>query len=210
LVVFDLDGTLVDSSGDLATAVNRMLDSLFLDTRRLTQDQVRSFIGNGARKLVERSLRAAGVDGRVEEALPVFLDRYQECLLDTTRPYNGVEEALKALSPRSLAVLTNKPGDMSRRILRGLGLGERFVRVYGTGDLPERKPHPVGLLRLLEETSIPACEAVMVGDSAVDVQTGRRAGVRTVGVRYGFDPDGLASESPDETIDDLRQLVGLL
>ena len=146
LVVFDLDGTLVDSSGDLATACNRMLQRIAPGVAHLTQEQVRSFIGNGARKLVLRSLRATGVDHPVERALSVFLECYQRCLLDTTSLYPGAAEALDAMGARKLAVLTNKPGDMSRRILQELGVAGRFVRVLGGGDLPERKPdHTSGL-----------------------------------------------------------------
>lgn len=210
LVVFDLDGTLVDSSRDLATALNAALVRLAPGTPRLSDERVRSFIGSGARKLIERSLLASSLELPVEELLPAFLEAYRGCLLDTTRLYPGVEEALEALAPRALAVLTNKPGDLSRAILEGLGVAGRFLRVYGGGDLPERKPDPVGLLRLLEEAGAAASEAVMVGDSDIDVLTGRAAGALTAGVSYGFDPGSLRATPPDVMLDDLRELAGRL
>jgi phosphoglycolate phosphatase len=109
-----------------------------------------------------------------------------------------------------MAVLTNKPGDMSRRILDALGAGARFFRVYGGGDLPSRKPDPEGLLRLMAESRATPRNTVMVGDSSIDVRTGRAAGARTVGVRYGFDPESLQSEPPDALFDTLGQLPAFM
>jgi len=206
LVVFDLDGTLVDSSGDLAQAVNATLARLDPRAEPLSLASVRRFVGNGARSLVTRSLQARSLSTPVDQALALFLELYGACLLDTTHLYPGVVEALDALCPRRLAVLTNKPGDMSRTILRGLGVAERFQHILGAGDVPAHKPDPAGLLALLERASVSAQAAVMVGDSAVDVRTGRAAGVRTIGVRYGLDPDGLREHPPDILLDDLRDL----
>ena len=208
-MVFDLDGTLVDSARDLASAVNAMLDRLAPGTPPLAEPEVRTFIGEGARLLVSRSLTRAGLPHSPEEALPVFLDCYRARLLETTRLYPGVAETLDALGGHVLAVLTNKPGDLSRSIVDGLGLGGRFARVYGSGDLP-RKPDPAGLVRLMEETGLGAGATVMVGDSAIDVQAGRAAGVYTVGVRYGFAPDSLRAHPPDVLLDDVRDLPAVL
>lgn len=210
LVVFDLDGTLVDSSRDLATAVNAALTRIAPEASPIPLDVVRAFIGSGARMLVARSLARAGLPHPVEDVLPVFLECYRGCLLETTTLYPGAREALEGLDGRTLAVLTNKPGDMSRAILHGLGVASRFARIYGGGDVPGKKPDPAGLRRLLEETGSAAAEAVMVGDSAIDVRTGRAAGVRTVGVTYGFDPESLAAEPPDLLIHDLRELPGVI
>lgn len=196
LVVFDLDGTLVDSSEDLATAVNRMLATLAAGTPPLSHPQVRSFIGNGARVLVGRALQAAGLDHGLDQALPAFLAAYRGCLLDRTRFYPGVLAALEALRPVPLAVLTNKPGDLSRELLAGLGAADRFVRVIGGGDAP-RKPDPTGLHELRALCGAAAEETVLVGDSAVDVATGRAASVFTVGVLCGFDAEGFAGAPPD-------------
>ncbi len=210
LVVFDLDGTLIDATRDLATAVNRALAATVPGTPPIPEATIRSFIGEGALLLVSRSLSFAGVDLSPQHVLPVFLDCYRGCLLDTTVLYPGVTDTLGALADRTLAVLTNKPGDMSRTILEGLGVASRFARIYGGGDLPARKPDPVGLHRLLEENGLAADAAVLVGDSAVDVKTGRAASVRTVGVTYGLDPEGLLREGPDVLIDDIRQLPAVL
>jgi phosphoglycolate phosphatase len=207
VVVFDLDGTLVDSSRDLTAAVNAALRRVAPGAPPLPDDQVRSFIGNGAGKLIERSLLASGLALPTADVLPLFLEEYRGRLLETTRLYPGVEAALQALAPRTLAVLTNKPGDLSRAILEGLGVASRFAAVYGAGDVPERKPDPSGLLRILAEAGAAPSEGVMVGDSDTDVLTGRAAGVLTVGVRYGFDPESLKATPPDVMLDDLRQLA---
>jgi phosphoglycolate phosphatase len=207
VVVFDLDGTLVDSSRDLAAAVNAALRRVAPGAPPLPDHQVRSFIGNGAGKLIERSLLASGLALPAADVLPLFLEEYRGRLLGTTRLYPGVEAALQALAPRTLAVLTNKPGDLSRAILEGLGVASRFAAVYGAGDVPERKPHPSGLLRILAEAGAAPSEGVMVGDSDTDVLTGRAAGVLTVGVPYGFDPESLKATPPDVMLDDLGQLA---
>jgi phosphoglycolate phosphatase len=209
LFVFDLDGTLVDSATDLAAAVNDTIARLVPEAEPLSLQQVRAFVGNGARRLILRSFDAAEIEADVEAALPVFLDCYRTRLLETTRLYPGVVEALAHLSDRSLAVLTNKPGDMSRTILRGLGVADRFVAIVGGGDGPEHKPDPAGLLGLVTRVGVRHDETVMVGDSSIDVETGRRAGVRTVGVTYGFAPEGLQTTPPDVLLDDLRELVSL-
>ena len=206
LVVFDLDGTLVDSSLDLANAVNAALRRADPRAPALGVDTVRSFIGSGARNLVTRSLVHAGVALPPDEALPIFLEEYERRLTENTRFYPGVEDVLDRLAAHPLAVLTNKPGDMSRRILDALGAGPRFFRVYGGGDLPSRKPDPEGLQRLMAEALAAPETTVMVGDSSIDVRTGRAAGARTVGVRYGFDPESLLSEPPDALFGSLREL----
>jgi phosphoglycolate phosphatase len=210
LIIFDLDGTLIDSSRDLATALNAALRHFAPALQPVPLDVVRAFIGGGAGVLVERSVAHVGLDRQPEEVLPVFLAAYRRCLLETTRLYDGALEAPEALRGDALAVLTNKPGDMSRAILDGLGVVGRFLRVYGGGDLPTRKPDPDGVFRLLDESGVPPEQAAMVGDSAIDVRTGRAAGVRTVGVTYGFDRASFTAEPPDLLIDDLRSLPAVL
>ncbi|HUG53908.1 MAG TPA: HAD-IA family hydrolase [Vicinamibacteria bacterium] len=210
LVVFDLDGTLVDSSRDLATAVNRALARVAPEAPVLPEETVRSFVGSGARVLVTRSLDRAGLRHAVEDVLPVFLDAYSACLLDTTRLYPGTLDALDRLRESRLAVLTNKPGDMSRTILEGLGVAHFFFRVYGGGDLPTRKPDPAGLERLAAEAGVTPGEVVMVGDSAIDVRTGRAAGARTAGVTYGFDAGSFALDPPDILVNDMGELADRL
>jgi phosphoglycolate phosphatase len=210
LVVFDLDGTLIDSSADLAAAVNATLARIAPSAPALPLERIRSFVGHGARALVERTLAEAGLPERAEEVLPVFLEVYRGHMLDRTRLYPGVAEALKELEGRSLAVLSNKPGDMSRAILEGLGVKHLFTRICGPEDVPARKPDPAGLRQLMEEARATPADTAMVGDSPVDVRAGRAAGVLTVGVSYGLDPDGLRDHPPDVILDDIRELPGYL
>jgi len=210
LIVFDLDGTLVDSLRDIATAANAALTRLAPGMPPLPPEDVRAFVGEGARVLVERMLERAGVDAPVDEVLPVFLECYRSCLLDTTRLFPGVEEALHRLRGRLLAVLTNKPGDLSRTILEGLRVADRFARIWGPADVPARKPDPAGLLHLARELGVSPADTIMVGDSPVDVRTGRAAKVRTVGVIYGLDPAALRADPPDLLIGDLRELADRL
>ena len=167
-------------------------------------------MGDGARVLVARCLAASGLDRRVEDVLPVYLEAYRRRLLDTTTFYPGALEALDALRDRTLCVLTNKPGDLARTLLTALGGAPRFARIWGGGDVPGQKPDPAGLLRLMGETGARPEETVMVGDSPVDVATGRAAAVFTVGVTFGLDPRGVADARPDALIDDLRDLPKVL
>ena len=210
LVVFDLDGTLIDSSQDLAAAVNRALRRAAPDAPALPEDVVRTFIGSGARVLITRSVAEAGLTRSVDEVLTLFLDEYRRGLLDATRLYPGTEDALSRLRDRRLAVLTNKPGDMSRAILEGLGVADRFFRIYGAGDVDARKPDPAGLRRIAEEAGVDVQTAVMVGDSGIDVRTGRAAGALTAGVTYGFDVDSFRDDPPDFLVSSLTELAGRL
>lgn len=200
LLVFDLDGTLVDSSRDIAAATNAAIRRLAPGTAEIPLEAILSFVGEGARVLVERGLRHAGLDLSADEVLPVYIECYAERLLDTTRLYPGVAAALDALAGPALAVLTNKPGDFSRRILEGLGVAYRFARILGAGDMPSRKPDPGGLLRLMAETEAAPGETWMVGDSATDVAVARAAEVRVAGVTWGFHPVALRAAAPDRLI----------
>lgn len=216
LIVFDLDGTLVDSSRDIAAAVERALRRLAPECPAPPCEVVRGFIGEGAGRLVERVLEYTGLQALgVERTLAAFLESYRLGLLDHTRLYPGVGEMLAALGPAwapksgpapVLAVLTNKPGDLSRAILAGLGVAGAFARVLGGGDGPARKPDPQGLWALMAAYGVAPRRTALVGDSAIDVATGRAAGVRTVGVVYGLDPEGLKAARPDCLLDDLRAL----
>lgn len=210
VVVFDLDGTLIDSSRDLATAVNRALQRVASGSPHLPEDTIRSFIGSGARVLIMRSLAFAGLAYPVEEVLPVFLEAYRDGLLDTTALYPGTVDALERLRDRRLGVLTNKPGDMSRTILEGLGVADRFFRIYGAGDLDARKPDPAGLRRIAEEAGVDPRAAVMVGDSGIDVRTGRAAGALTAGVTYGFHSASFREDPPDLLVSSLTELADRL
>ncbi len=208
LLVFDLDGTLVDSSRDLAAATNAALQQVAPGTAEIPLAAVISFVGEGARLLVERSLRFSRLDRSPDEVLPVFLDCYAARLLDTTRLYPGILEALEALRSRTLAVLTNKPGPFSRRILEGLGVASRFARIWGAGDAV-RKPDPSGLLALTRELAAGPEETLMIGDSPTDVATARAAGIRAIGVAWGLDPEGLRTARPDWIVEQPGELPSL-
>lgn len=207
LVVFDLDGTLVDSTRDIATAFGVAIERVAPGTAPLDLDVVRALIGHGARNLVARGLERIGLLHDPATVLPVFLEAYAACLLDTTRLYPGTAETLAALTGRTLSVLTNKPGGLSRSILEGLGVDARFARVVGGGDGPASKPDPAGLLLLMKEFAATPAETLMVGDSPVDVATARAAGVEIAGVLYGLDPANLREARPDFAISHPEQLL---
>src|SRR5205085_7613320 len=145
----------------------------------------------------------------VQRALDFFIRYYGQHCLDNTALYPGVREALNRLRGQSvaMAVLTNKPVRISHHILRGLGLGQHFLRVYGGNSFAHNKPDPIGVITLLHETGLARENAVMVGDSAVDMRTARNAGIRACGVSYGFQPESFSDDPPDVLIDDLRELA---
>jgi phosphoglycolate phosphatase len=210
LLAFDLDGTLVDSSRDIAAAMNAALGRVAPGGPEIPLASILSYVGEGARLLVERCLQHAELDLRPDDVLAVYLECYREHLLDTTYLYPGVAEALDALGGTSLAVLTNKPGDFSRSILEGLGVAGRFARIWGAGDVPSRKPDPGGLQRLMAELGASPAETWIVGDSATDVDAARAAGTRSAGVTWGFHPAALRAAGPDLLIDDPRDLASLV
>jgi phosphoglycolate phosphatase len=183
--VFDLDGTLVDSQRDLAESANQMLASY--GAPPLAVEAVAGMVGNGARVLVERALSAAGLDSAEPGALGRFLDIYDRELLVHTRPYPGIVSALEAASRWApVAVLTNKPVDPAKRLLGAFGLSPLVRWVIGGDSGYPRKPDPAGLLSLVSAASVALDATLLVGDSMVDVETGRRAGVRVCVARYGF------------------------
>lgn len=186
LVAFDLDGTLIDSVGDLATAASRLTETL--GGRPLARAEVVAMVGDGAAVLVRRALTAAGLDPETPDALRLFIAIYDQCLFDTTRVYDGVPDALDALDPLvPLAVVTNKPLAPARTLLDAFGLASRFIDVIG-GDGPwPRKPDPAGLLSLRVHAR--GGPLVLVGDSPVDAETAYRAGAAFVLAGYGFGAD---------------------
>ena len=185
LVVFDLDGTLVDSRKDLADATNAVL--LEFGGQPLPEDEIVAMVGEGAEMLVRRALATAGLEAAPPGALERFLVVYDDRLLDHTGPYPGMTATLDALAAdRALAVLTNKPLAATVRILDALDLRRHFGGVVG-GDSPwGRKPDPGGLLHLAREAGVPPARTLLVGDSAVDLETARRSGARICLCRYGF------------------------
>lgn len=199
LVVFDLDGTLIDSIGDIASSANQSLVEAYGESARLSPEVVCGFVGHGARQLIERCVGAAQKPAAdVARVFERFLTIYGSRLTETTRLYPGMSEALDRIESSSrLAVLTNKPGAMSRTIVRDLGLAARFIAVVGGDDLPSKKPDPEGLLKIAAEAGVRPEETALVGDSGVDVQTARRAGARSIGVLWGYDREGVIREKPD-------------
>ena len=185
LVVFDLDGTLIDSIGDLAVAVNRVVAER--GGRPLALTEVARMVGEGARLLVTRALAASGAGGNEDEALARFLEVYDSLLPGETRPYPGISGMLGRAAPLArLAVLTNKPTGATRKILEACGLSHRFEEIVG-GDGPfRRKPHPDGLLHLAQSAGVATGAVLMVGDSTVDLLTARAAGTAVCVARYGF------------------------
>lgn len=208
LVVFDLDGTLVDSKQDLALSVNAMREKMGLAP--LPFELIASYVGHGVTALVTRALGDLAREENVQKGLAYFLEYYRLHMLDNTRMYPGVPEALEGLTNRALAVLTNKPVRFSREMLERLGIAQKFAYIYGGNSFPQKKPDPVGLHRLMADVRVIPRQTLMVGDSDTDVLTGRNAGVWTCGVTYGFGAPSLREALPDVLLNDLRELPPLL
>jgi phosphoglycolate phosphatase len=185
LVVFDLDGTLIDSRLDLAESTNEMLESY--GARALPADAVAGMVGEGARLLVQRALEAAGLDPGQPDALDRFRAIYDRRLLNRTRPYEGIAGVVeRAFERASLAVLTNKPEPPTHRLLDAFGLARYFPRVIGGEAAFPRKPDPAALQFLMKEAGSTPATTLMVGDSMIDIQTARRAGTPVCVAMYGF------------------------
>lgn len=221
LVIFDLDGTLIDSRADLAASVNAMLAAM----RRpaLDESRVESLVGNGAAVLVRRALeigatpgaeapiRGAAGEDDLKTGLELFLAHYERHLLDRTRLYPGIRAALVRLGARyRLAVLSNKPERMSRAILEGLGAAGDFDGIFGGDSFAARKPDPAGMSELMRRAGADPPASVMVGDSGIDIATGRAAGAWTCGVTWGFGAAGFAADPPDWQVDSPAELTALL
>ena len=213
LVIFDLDGTLIDSRLDLVHSVNATLRHF--SRPELPEEVIASYVGDGAPMLVRRALGDPRDEGFVKEALEYFLGYYRVHKLDHTHIYDGVMEMLGRVQQsnglaRKLAVLSNKPVNPSRAIVEALGMAKFFLHIYGGNSFATKKPDPHGAQTLLRETKSRPEEAVIVGDSSVDVITGRNAGLWTCGVTYGFSPESLSLAPPDVTVDSPRELADLL
>ena len=168
----------------------------------LPADLIQSYVGDGAATLVRRALGPHVSEEQHADALSFFLRYYRDHSLENTRLYHGVGEAVKELAqgPNTLAVLTNKPLKLSVDILEALGIGSCFFRVFGGNSFPEKKPDPIGLTTLMAEAQTGSAHTWMIGDSGVDIQTARNAGVRACGVNWGFKPEDFAAVPPDHVV----------
>lgn len=210
LLVFDLDGTLIDSTLDLALSVNATRAQAGLSP--LSIPRISSYIGNGAEMLIRRSLGHDAAEAAVRRGLVFFLQYYRDHMLDNTTLYPGVREALDdwRADGAEMAVLTNKPVRFSEALLAGLGLGQWFSRIYGGNSFATKKPDPHGLRRIMSELGYRRAQTLMIGDSAVDVLTARNAGTACAGVTYGIRPEGFEEHPPDILVDDLRELAACI
>jgi phosphoglycolate phosphatase len=207
-LIFDLDGTLIDSKQDLIRSVNVMLREL--GRGELEEETISGYIGHGAPQLVARALGESGTDEERERALKFFLAHYELHKLDTTRAYPGVAETLERLASVPMAVLTNKPVRVSKRILEAMGLANYFRAIYGGNSFETKKPDPLGATTILRELGVKSPEALMVGDSEVDVQTARNAGMWAAAVNYGFGVHDRAAHPADIYLNQFGELATLL
>ena len=220
LLIFDLDGTLVDSRLDLANSVNATLRNY--DRPQLPPDRIAQYIGDGAPTLVRRSLGFKDDHALqpkdeefIEDALVFFLEYYRDHKLENTYVYDGVIEALNKLSAsnngtgRVMTVLSNKPVNPSRAIVQALGLNDFFTAVYGGNSFETKKPDPLGVKVLLKETGIAPEESIIIGDSSIDMLTAKNAGIWSCGVTYGLSPETLQQLPGDAMVDSPREWIEL-
>jgi len=210
LFIFDLDGTLVDSRADLVTSLNLAL--IRLGHQRLSSSLIGGFVGEGVDKLIERALRAATgqnpESAEIQETIRIYMNEYEEHLLDETRLRDQCLEALNALSVAKLAVVTNKPEAFSRRILDGLGIGNMFSLILGGDSVARRKPEPDALIKAMEFCRAEPGETVMIGDSLTDIEAGKAANTITCAILGGFRPDEeLLDSGCDFLINNLIQIT---
>jgi len=207
-LIFDLDGTLIDSKRDLIRSVNAMLREL----RRgeLAEETISGYIGHGAPQLVARAIGNGSTEEERQRALQFFLSYYEEHKMDSTCAYPGVAETLEQLARMPMAVLTNKPVRISVRILDELGLSQYFRAIYGGNSFETKKPDPLGARTILRELGAAPGEALLVGDSEVDVQTARNAGTLAAAVNYGFGVHDRGAFPADIYLECFGELVALL
>ena len=203
LIIFDLDGTLVNSIADITNALNYAIEPYGFE--QLTVERTTSLVGEGVTRLIEKLVGQQTADLK-EVVLKRFLEYYSEHLTDFTVPYPGVRETLEMLGNYRKAVISNKREDLSKRLLENLGLSRYFGIIWGSDSVPEKKPSPVPVREMLKKISCRADEAVIVGDSNYDIEAGRAAGVRTVAVSYGYRHISLLKDA-DFIIDNMKELI---
>lgn len=207
LIVYDLDGTLVDTLGDIAEAANHMLRTLRLPP--CEPKVIRRFIGSGVHELVTRCLKTTDPE-RIEQGVTRFRAYYTAHLVDHSQLYPGTREVLEYFKTRRQAVITNKPTPYAREILRALGVIGYFCEIVGGDSAYPKKPHPGALLGLMRNEGVSAEDTVFVGDSPIDVEAGRQAGVCSVSVSHGFsDEPELRAAAPEAMVGDFHDLLRL-
>ena len=204
-LIFDLDGTLIDSKLDLALAVNAALGEM--GRAALPHETIFSYVGQGALNLVARALGEGATEDECQRGLEFFIKYYSVHKLDHTSVYPGVRETLDTLQGMPMAILTNKPVGASRGIVEGLGLTGHFQFIYGGNSFERKKPDPMGVETILREFGAAPEQAMFVGDSEIDVLTARNAGTWVCGVTYGFGSHLLAEYPPDLLVDNLTELL---
>jgi phosphoglycolate phosphatase len=207
-LIFDLDGTLIDSKRDLIRSVNAMLRELRRE--ELAEETISGYIGHGAPQLVARAIGNGSTEEERRRALQFFLSYYEEHKMDSTCAYPGVAETLEQLARMPMAVLTNKPVRISVRILNELGLSQYFRAIYGGNSFETKKPDPLGARTILRELGAAPGEALLVGDSEVDVQTARNAGTLAAVVNYGFGVHDRGAYPADIYLERFDELVTVL
>jgi phosphoglycolate phosphatase len=207
LLIFDLDGTLIDSRLDLVNSVNATRAQA--GRGPLPHEQIFSFVGNGAPVLIKRAMGPEASEEEVRNGLEFFLDYYRRHALDHTLLYPGVRESLERMHSTGarLAILTNKPVRISRLIMENLGLARLFFQIYGGNSFQHKKPNPIGVDTLRAEANASAEDTWMVGDSYVDIQTARNAGVASCGVTYGFQPETFREFPPDLLVSRMEEFA---
>jgi len=203
LLIFDLDGTLIDTREDITRAVNEMLVYYKLPEKKVWE--VTGLVGDGILKLVERCVSDKNIN--INEAVEVFKDNYKKHMLDTTKPYPGITEVLSELSDKTKAVLTNKAFSFSKAILDGLNLTPFFDIIVGGDTLPVKKPNPDGLKYILQKTGISKSRAVMIGDGKNDMLTAKKVGISSIFVTYGFYRLNKNEINSDFIINDPREIL---
>ena len=207
-VIFDLDGTLINSKQDLIHSVNAMLHEL--GRAELAEEIISAYIGHGAPRLVARALGEGCTEEEQQRALEFFLNYYELHKMDTTHAYPGVAETLEKMTSLSMAVLTNKPVRMSVRILDAMGFSKYFRAIYGGNSFETKKPDPLGAKTVLKELGAEPREALMVGDSDVDVRTARNAGMLAAAVNYGFGVHDREAYPADVYLERFDELLTIL
>jgi len=217
VILFDLDGTLVDSAPDLALAVNHMLQSLGCET--FAHETIRSWVGNGAQTLVKRALSGSSIiDDEIdpvlfEEALDIFLNFYAQNLCVSTVTYPNVQTTLRSLKSKDyrLVLVTNKPYDFIQPLLEGLDLTDLFELCLGGDSLAKRKPDPMPLLHVCESLDVCVTKCLMIGDSKNDIVAANAAKMQSIGVSYGYNyGEDISIYEPDSVVHDFNEIMGLL